>query len=103
MFAEKDTVVSPIITFATAPVVLFGVMYPGELIILKETKAILFPESQDANLFWLVIVLLGLFAAALGIKACFNAPRSCSGPRVPACASQASSFPKTHSSVVLVA
>lgn len=43
--------------FVSAPVVLISVMYLGELITLKETKAILFPVSQDANLFWLVIVL----------------------------------------------
>lgn len=36
---------------------LFSEMCPGELIILKETKAILFSVLQDANLFWLVILL----------------------------------------------
>ena len=57
MFTEEDSITSPVITFASALVVLFSVMCPGELIILKETKAILFPVSQDANLFWLVILL----------------------------------------------
>lgn len=57
MFSERDSIVSPVITFASALVVLFSVMCPGELIILKETKAILFAVSQDANLFWLVILL----------------------------------------------
>lgn len=33
------------------------VLIMSELITLKGTKAILFPMSQDANLFWLVIVL----------------------------------------------
>lgn len=74
-------------------------MCPGELIILKETKAILFPVSQDANLFWLVILLWGLFADALGIKARANTPSFHPGPRVCACASQALS--KTSSNVVL--
>lgn len=60
---------SHVTTFASALVVLFSVMCPGELIILKETKAILFAVSQDANLFWLVIQLWGLFAAARGITA----------------------------------
>lgn len=90
MLTEKDRIISPVITFASALVVLFIVMCPGELIILKETKAILFPVSQDANLFWLVILLWGLFAAALGIKARSNTPSSRPGPRVPACAGQAS-------------
>lgn len=76
MFIEKDGTISPVITFAPALVVLFRVMCPGELIILKETKAILFPVSQDANLFWLVILLWGLFAAARSIKA----PLKCSLP-----------------------
>lgn len=53
----KDSIRSPVIAFASALVVLFSVMCPGELIILKETKAILFPASQDTNLFWLVILL----------------------------------------------
>lgn len=93
MFTEKDSITSPVITFATALVVLFSLMCPGELIILKETKAILFPVSQDANLFWLVILLRGLFVAAPGIKARSNTASSRSGPRVSACASQASSLP----------
>lgn len=75
MFTEKDSIISPVITFASTLVVLFSVMCPGELIILKETKAILFPVSQDANLFWLVILLWGRTAAALGIKARSNTAR----------------------------
>lgn len=99
MFTEKDSEISTGITFSSALVVLFSVMCPGELIILKETKAILFPVSQDANLFWLVILLWGLFADALGIKARANAPSFCLGPRVCACANEASS--KTNSNVML--
>lgn len=54
---EEDLFISPGIANASAPLVWFSVMCPGELIILEETKAILFPVSQDANLFWLVILL----------------------------------------------
>lgn len=97
MFTEKE--ISTGITFSSALVVLFSVMCPGELIILKETKAILFPVSQDTNLFWLVILLWGLFADALGIKARANTPSFCLGPRVCACANEASS--KTNSNVML--
>lgn len=57
MLPEKDNIISPVVTFVSARVVSFRVMCPGELIILKETKAILFAVSQDANLFWLVILL----------------------------------------------
>ena len=54
MFSQRDNIMSPAIAEAA---VRFCMMCPGELIILRETKAILFPESQDANLFWLVILL----------------------------------------------
>lgn len=64
---EKDSIISPVIANVSA-LVLFCVMCLGELIIPKETKAILFPVSQDANLFWLVILLWGLFAAAWALK-----------------------------------
>lgn len=56
--------------------VIFSVMWPGELIRRKETKAILFAESRDANLFWLVILRRGLFAAAVGFQARSNSPSS---------------------------
>lgn len=51
-------------------------MLLGELIRQKETKAILFAESWDTNLFWLVILRRGLFAAAVGFKARSNSPSS---------------------------
>lgn len=57
MFPEKDNIISPVVTFVSARVASFRVMCSGELIIPKETKAILFAVSQDANLFWLVILL----------------------------------------------
>ena len=102
----NDSIGSPVIAFASALVVLFSVMCPGELIILKETKAILFPASQDTNLFWLVILLWGLFAAAPGIKA----PLKCSllslGPSCPCMCDSGvglTDSPKTHSNVVPVA
>lgn len=93
MLTEEDSIISSVITFASALVVSFSVMCPGELIIPRETKAILFPVSQDANLFWLVILLWGLFAAAPSIKARSNTPSPHSGSCVSACASQISSWP----------
>lgn len=102
MFTEKDSIISPVITFASTLVVLFSVMCPGELIILKETKAILFPVSQDANLFWLVILLWGRTAAALGIKARSNTARP---PCLCMCTSGfklTKKNPQKHSNVVLV-
>lgn len=57
---ELDGVMSLIgnvITLVPPPVVVLGVMCPIELIMLQGTKGILFPLSQDVNLFWLVILL----------------------------------------------
>lgn len=97
-------IISPLITFVSKLVVSFNVMCPGELIILKETKAILFPVSQDANLFWLVILLWGLLLLHWALRPTLTLP-----PLAQALVSvhvrvrlQAYWFLKKHSNVVLV-